>query len=458
MSDRKKRLVEADHAYLWHPFTQMRDWVKEEPIIVEEGSDCFIRDVDGRWYLDGVSSIWVNVHGHRKRELDEAIKAQLGRIAHSTLLGMSNPPAIELARRLKLLMDSSFGNDSLTRTFFSDNGSTAVEVALKMAFQYWKHKGVEGRHSFLSFRDAYHGDALGAVSVGGVDLFHRAFEPLLFKTFKAPAPHCYRCELGRGLGADCGLLCLKEVDTILRHNASEIAAVIIEPLIQCAGGMMRAPDGFLKGVKSLCRRHGVLLIADEVATGFGKTGRMFACEHEGVVPDIICLSKGLTGGYMPLAATMAGEEIYSAFLGEYAEVKTFFHGHSYTGNPLGCACALACLDVFEREETLEGLGPKIELFSDRLSGLLSLQHVGDVRNAGFMAGVELVRDRETREPYGWEERMGWAVALKALEEGVFIRPLGNVLVVMPPLAISDGNIERLFEVLRKAIKAATGSD
>jgi adenosylmethionine-8-amino-7-oxononanoate transaminase len=454
--ERIRKLIEADKEYVWHPFTQMKEWTENEPVIIEEGRDCFIKDVRGKWYLDGVSSIWVNIHGHRRAELDEAIKAQLDKIAHSTLLGLGNVASIELAERLVGLLRKSFGAKAPSRVFYSDNGSTAVEVALKMAFQYWKHRGVEGKNTFVSFSNAYHGDTIGAMSVGGVALFHQTFKPLFFKTYQAPHPYCFRCR-HQTRPEDCGYLCLKDLDKILKEHASEVAGLIIEPLIQAAGGMITPPDGFLSGVRSLCRRYDVLMIADEVATGFGRTGKMFACEHEDVVPDIICLSKGITGGYMPLAATVATEEIYQAFLGEFSELKTFFHGHSYTGNSLACACALACLDIFEKDQTLAKLQPKIRMLHEWFKEIGKFSHVGDCRSAGLMAGVELVRDKQTREPYPYEEKMGWRAALAALDEGVFIRPLGNTLVIMPPLAISEENLSQMFNILGRAIRKATES-
>ncbi|MDP2277728.1 MAG: aminotransferase class III-fold pyridoxal phosphate-dependent enzyme, partial [Nitrospirota bacterium] len=371
--DENKHLEELDKKYLWHPFTQMKDWLDEQPVIISEGRDCFIKDIYGNWYLDGVSSLCVNIHGHGKKEINDAIKEQLDKISHSTLLGLSNVPAIKLAERLiQLVQKSEAGSQNnkveiqdtgyriqdkknrnhascimhhaskLTKVFYSDNGSTSVEVALKMAFQCWKHKGVNGKHSFLSLKNAYHGDTLGAVSVGGIETFHKVFSPLLFKTYNAPSPYCYRCESGLTY-PDCKTACLKKMEEILREHSSEIAAVIIEPLVQAAGGMIVSPDGYLKGVRDLCTKYNVLMIADEVATGFGRTGKMFACEHEGVVPDILCVSKGITGGYLPLAATITTDEIYNAFSGEFRELKTFFHGHSYTGNPLACAAAIACL-------------------------------------------------------------------------------------------------------------------
>jgi len=478
--EENRHLEETDKNYIWHPFTQMKEWLNEKPVIITEGRDCFLKDIYGNWYLDGVSSLWVNIHGHRKQEIDDAIKAQLDRISHTTMLGLSNVPAIQLAERLvKIVNQSAVSSKQIERpyrgshpekpeekslyapcpmplqkVFYSDNGSTAVEVALKMAFQYWIHKGVEGKSSFLSLKNGYHGDTLGAVSVGGIDIFHSTFGPLLFKTYRSPSPYCYRCELG-GTYPDCGFACLHKVEEILREHSSEIAAVIMEPLVQAAGGMIVAPPGYLIGVRELCTNYRVLMIADEVATGFGRTGRMFACEHEDVVPDIMCLSKGVTGGYFPLAATIANDEIYHAFLGEFRDLKTFFHGHSYTGNPLGCAAALACLDIFERENTIEGLGPKIRILETFLHDLAKLDHVGDVRNKGLMAGVELVRDKATKEPYPWEEKMGWRVCHYARAKGVFLRPLGNVVVIMPPLSISTENLEQLLTVIGEGIAEVT---
>ncbi|MDP2167401.1 MAG: adenosylmethionine--8-amino-7-oxononanoate transaminase [Thermodesulfovibrionales bacterium] len=452
--EEKERLEELDKKYIWHPFTQMKDWLGQKPLIITEGRDCFLKDISGRWYLDGVSSMWVNIHGHRKKELDDAVKEQIDLIAHSTMLGLSNVPAIRLAGKLMKAVNASLG-PSLNKLFYSDNGSTAVEVGLKMAFQYWQHKGVTGKNSFLSLKNAYHGDTIGAVSVGGIDIFHRAFGPLLFKTYRAASPYCYRCEYEK-TRPGCGFECLNGMEEILKAHSEEIAALIIEPLIQAAGGMIVSPAGYLRGVRDLCTKYGVLMIADEVATGFGRTGRMFACEHESVLPDILCLSKGITGGYLPMAVTVAKEEIYDAFLGEFGELKTFFHGHSYTGNPLASAAASACLDVFEREKTIENLGPKIEMLKAWLHEVSRLPHAGDARNMGLMAGVELVRDKGTKEPYAYAEKAGWKVALRAREDGVLIRPLGNVVVLMPPLSISMENMRRMLDVIGNAIASDTG--
>jgi len=463
ISEENRQLEESDKKYIWHPFTQMKDWLEEDPIIISEGRDCFIKDIYGRWYLDGVSSLWVNIHGHGKKEIDDAIRQQLDNISHSTLLGLSNVPAIRLAEKLVKIVQKSLPLKSeiqnpkseLCKVFYSDNGSTAVEVSLKMAFQYWKHRGIEGKNTFVSLNNAYHGDTIGAVSVGGVDIFYKAFAPLLFKTYKAPSPYCYRCELGKQF-PDCKFACLAKMDEIFKAHSHEIAALIIEPVIQAAGGMITSPSGYLRGVRELCAKYNILMIADEVATGFGRTGRMFACEHEDVVPDIICLSKGITGGYMPLAVTMATEEIYNAFLGDFKDLKTFFHGHSYSGNSLACAAAVACLDLFEKDGVLKHLGGKIEILEAWLREIITLQYVGDVRSAGLMAGVELVRDKKTKEPYGRAEKTGWRVAYHAMDNGVFIRPLGNVIVIMPPLSISEQNLNQLLKVIKDSIVAVTG--
>ncbi len=454
--EQNTHLEESDKKYIWHPFTQMKDWLQEKPFIISEGRDCFLKDIYGNWYLDGVSSLWVNLYGHRKEEIDGAVIEQLDKIAHTTMLGLSNVPAIKLAEKLVNIINLKLKTQDLklSKVFYSDNGSTAVEVALKMAFQYWIHKGAKGKVSFLSLKNGYHGDTLGAVSVGGIDIFHSAFGPLLFKTYKAPSPYCYRCELDASY-PDCEFGCLKKIGEIFKEHSDEIAALIIEPLVQAAGGMIISPPGYLKGVRELCTKYNVLMIADEVATGFGRTGKMFACEHEGVVPDIMCLSKGITGGYLPLAVTIATEEIFNAFLGGFEDLKTFFHGHSYTGNPLGCAAALACLDVFEKDNTLETLKPKMDMLESRLRDISTLDHVGDVRSEGLMAGIELVKDKSTKEPYPWEEKMGWRVCYYAREHGVIIRPLGNVIVIMPPLSINLGNLEQLLNVIREGIIEAT---
>ena len=465
LDKRAKELESIDKAHIWHPFTQMREWAEEPSLMITEARDCFIKDIRGGWYLDGVSSLWVNIFGHRRKEIDQAIASQLGKVSHTTLLGLASEASVDLAQRLARLMDKCFpmsgghpmsGGRALSRIFYSDNGSTAVEVALKMAFQYWSHKGQGKKRLFICLENGYHGDTLGAVSVGGVDIFHSAFRPLLFETLKAPSPYCYRCSLGLEFPG-CGLACAEAVRKMLEARQDEIAALIMEPLVQAAGGMIIHPPGYLKKVRGLCRDYGVLFIADEVATGFGRTGRMFACEHEGVTPDIICLSKGITGGYLPLAATITNDEVYGAFLGGYEELKTFFHGHSYTGNPLACAAASAALDIFEKEKILEDAALKADLLARELKDLEGLDSggagAGEAKNLGLMGRIEIVREKGTRMPYAWEERIGWRVAKKALERGLFIRPLGNVIVIMPPLVISPENLKRMTDVIRESIEA-----
>jgi adenosylmethionine---8-amino-7-oxononanoate aminotransferase len=417
-------LAAADRTHLWHPFTQQRGWVEEDPLIVESGDGTDLIDVSGRRYIDGVSSLWCNVHGHRHPRIDAAVRDQLDRVAHSTMLGLSHRPGIELARRL-----AEIAPPGLTRVFYSDSGSTAAEIALKMAFQYWRQRGEE-RPRFVALDMAYHGDTIGSVSVGGIDLFHSLYRPLLFDTLKAKP-------------GDLG-----EMERLLAAHAGEVAAVIMEPLVQGAAGMLVHPEGYLRGVRELCDRHGVLLILDEVATGFGRTGRMFACEHEHVAPDLLCLAKGITGGYLPLAATLTTERIYEGFLGEFEEFRAFFHGHTYTGNPLACAAALATLDVFEEERTLERLQPKIELLGRLLEPLAAHPAVREVRRRGFMTGIELAE-------YPLPVRLGHRVTLEARRRGAIVRPLGDVVVLMPPLSIAEAELRRLVEITAEAIDAAT---
>ncbi|MBI2264034.1 MAG: adenosylmethionine--8-amino-7-oxononanoate transaminase, partial [Armatimonadetes bacterium] len=385
----EKTWGEKDKQYLWHPFTQMQDWVAGDPLIVAEGKGARLIDIEGREYFDGVSSLWVNVHGHRHPRIDQAVSSQLGRIAHSTMLGLTHVPAIRLAERLV-----SLAPEGLSRVFYSDSGSEAVEIALKMAFQYWRLKGRGSKSRFLALRNAYHGDTLGAVSVGGIDLFHSLFRPLLFDAMHAPSPYCYRCSLSKERES-CRLACADVLEKLLGAHRYEIAAMIMEPLVQGASGMIVAPSGYLKRVREMCDRHEVLLITDEVATGFGRTGRMFASEHEGISPDILALAKGLTGGYLPLAATITTERIYEAFLGEFEEMKTFFHGHSYTGNPLACASAIANLEVFEAERTLEHVRKAAVFLHREMESFHRLRHVGDIRQCGLMVGIELVLKRDT---------------------------------------------------------------
>ncbi len=439
-------LKDWDKEYLWHPFTQMKDWLKAEPLIIEEGQGCYLKDTEGRWYLDGVSSLWVNVHGHKKFQIDEALKTQINRLGHSTLLGLSNVPAVQLAKRLVEIAPRG-----LTKVFYSDNGSTAVEVAVKMAYQYWQNIGRTKRRHLVHLANSYHGDTLGAVSVGDIDLFHQVYRDLVIPTIPVEFPDFYRCPSGKSYPGYT-LECLKKLEMLFQRRHDSIAAFIIEPLVQAAAGMIVWPKGLLKRISRLCRKYDVLLIADEVATGMGRTGKMFACEHEGVTPDLLCLAKGLTGGYLPLAATLTTRRIFEGFLFDYKDQKTFFHGHTYTGNPLACAAAMANLEVFEKERTLQKLTAKIKHLSKGLKRFYNLPSVGDLRQKGFMVGIELVRDRRTKEPYAWEEKIGVRVCQEARKRGVILRPLGNVIVLMPPLAISLKEIDQLLEAMYGAIR------
>ena len=446
------QLRDWDRAHLWHPFTPMADWAASDPLVIVRGEGVYLHDAEGNRYLDGVGSLWCNVHGHRHPMLDGAIRDQLDRVAHSTLLGATHPPAIELARRLVELTP-----EGLTRVFFSDDGATAVEIALKMAFQYWRQKPdpEPGRNLFLALGDAYHGDTLGVVSVGGIERFHDMFRPLLFPTLRAPLPFCYRCPLGLARPS-CAMACLGEVDRLLAEHPGEVAAVIAEPLVQGAGGIIVHPEGYLAGLRELARKHGTLLIADEVAVGFGRTGSLFACEQEAVAPDILCLAKGLTGGYLPLAATLTTEAIYSAFHGTATEGKTFFHGHTFAGNPLGAAVALASLRVFDEEWTLGRLAPKVARLADRLAGLSSWRNVGDARQRGLMAGIELVEDKASGAPFPWDRQVGAEICRAARPRGVLLRPLADVIVIMPPLSITVEEIDVLMDAVGASIEEVLG--
>ncbi len=446
MASRSHRLRQDDKRYVWHPFTQMQDWLQERHPIIERGEGSTLIDVDGRSYLDGVSSLWVTVHGHRNAVIDRAIRTQLGKIAHTTFLGLSHPLAIDLARALVRVAPKG-----LAKVFYSDNGSTAVEIALKMAFQYWQQRGgaCARKTGFIALEEAYHGDTLGAVSVGGIDLFHQLYRPLLFPIRRIPSP--YRAPWDRRRRADA----LTRLESMLARDHDRVAGLVMEPLMQGAAGMLPSPPGFLKAVRSLCSQYNVLLILDEVATGFGRTGTMFACEQEGVTPDLLCLAKGLTGGYLPLAATLATQQIFDGFCAPYGERKSFFHGHSYTANPLACAAALANLQCFQRDQTLKRLQPKIALLRRELESLRSLPHVGDIRQVGFMVGIELMQDPKRGTSYPYEAKVGIRTILEARRRGLIIRPLGNVIVLMPPLSIASKDIVRMVRIVGDSITAVT---
>ena len=419
--------AQLDREHVWHPFTQQQGWSEEEPLMIERGEGSYLYDVEGRRYLDGTAALWCNVHGHRHPAIDAAVREQLDRVAHTTMLGLSHPGATELAARLVDIAPAA-----LSRVFYSDSGSTAAEIALKIAFQYQQQRGESRRTTFVRLREAYHGDTIGSVSVGGIDLFHSTYRPLLFETHVAEP----------GDAAD--------LERVLAAHGEAVAAVVVEPLVQGAAGILVQPPGYLRAAREFCDRHGVLLVCDEVATGFGRTGTMFACEQEGVAPDLMCLAKGITGGYLPLAATLTTEEIYAGFLGSYEEFRTFFHGHTYTGNPLACAAALASLDVFEQERTLERLQPKIAFFEALLAEVAAMPEVAEVRQKGVMVGIDLGDHDDAL-------RMGHRVTVEARKRGAFIRPLGNTIVLMPPLSISEDELRELVAIASESIRAAVAS-
>lgn len=424
MPPRHSRLVAADHEYLWHPFTQMKDWLDDEPLIIDRAQGVYLYDTKGRRYIDGISSLWVNVHGHRHKTIDAALRKQIGKVGHSTLLGLANTPAVELAA--ELIKTAPKG---LKKVFYSDNGSTAVEIALKMAYQYWQNTGQFKKRTLVHLNNSYHGDTLGSVSVGGIDLFHKVYRGLIFKT------HALK---GQGFEA------VEEFERLLKKNSNSIAALIVEPLVQGAAGMLVWPKGVLKKFRQLCTKYDVFLIADEVATGFGRTGTMFACQQESVTPDFLCLAKGITGGYLPLAATLTTQRVYEGFVFDYKDQKTFFHGHTYTGNPMACAAALANLEIFRKERTLQRLVPKIKFLAKRLQMFYNLASVVEVRQCGFMAGIEL------KGP--WQDRVGAKVCQSLRTKGIILRPLGNTIVLMPPLSISIKELDYLLAPLYEELK------
>ena len=421
-------LRQLDRQYIWHPFTHMRQWLADEALVITDAKGMYLIDSDGNRYLDGVSSLWCNVHGHRVPEIDDAIRAQLDRVAHTTMLGLASEPGILLAERLMRLVPPG-----LAKIFYSDSGATATEIAIKLAVQYWHNIGHAEKHEIVGFTDAYHGDTVGAMSVGRMPPFHQPYFPMLFDVHFSP-------------------LKLGELERILVEHANTIAAVCIEPIVQGAAGIIVHPTGFLAGVRKLCDRFDVLLIADEVAVGFGRTGTMFACEHENVSPDLMCVGKGITGGYLPLAATFATQKIFDAFLGELWEGKTFFHGHTYTGNALACAAALASLDLFEKHDLINSVRRKSEQLAQMLDELRPLRHVGDIRQKGFMVGLELMADKGSKKPFDPRRREGAVVCSRIRKHGVILRPLGDVVVINPPLAMDLDDLKRIVAAVGEEVQ------
>ncbi len=477
-------LARLDQRFVWHPFTQMRDWLRGEPIVIVAGKGAVLRDVHGREYLDANASIWTNLHGHGHPRINAAIRRQLGKIAHSSALGLANEPASQLAARLVALANPRWPRaprlaPTLSKVFFSDDGSTALEVALKLAYEYARRFGLSARPRFLSLAGAYHGDTVGAVSLGHIDLFHRAYAGLLFRSDQVMAPYCYRCPFNRARPerADartyrqCRWECADKVEqrfAARRRRGQPYAGFVFEPLIQGAAGMIPQPEGWLKRTAEIARGHGALLIADEVMTGFGRTGAarpelrnpksefLFASHHEAVQPDFLCLAKGLTGGYLPMAATLTSQAVFDAFLGEYEEFKTFFHGHSFTANQLGAAAALASLDLLESPASRCARQCLEHTLRDELSSLWALPPVGDIRQVGLIVGVELVRDWRTRRPFDLRERAGSRVCEAMARRGVLTRPIGNVVVLMPPYCTTSAQAQKMVRALGEAVEETLG--
>jgi adenosylmethionine-8-amino-7-oxononanoate aminotransferase len=496
--------VRLDRKFVWHPFTQMRDWLKREPVVIASGRGAVLRDVKGREYLDANSSIWTNLHGHNHPKINAAINGQLKKIAHSSALGFANEPASRLAEKLVKPVNQFFRGSSYTRpnlkqamsgtrvtrlsenelnkVFFSDDGSTAMEVALKLAYEFTRRaRGKKSRPKFLSLDGAYHGDTIGAVSAGHIGLFHKAYAGLLFKTDKVMSPYCYRCPFNRAKPErgdareyrKCSWECVSLVEkkfTAQKRKGNAYAAFVFEPLLQGSAGMIPQPGGWLGQVAGIARSHGALLIADEVMTGFGRTGgtglstsrlagtlappkskMLFACQHENVQPDFLCLSKGMTGGYLPMAATLTTQKVFDAFLGEYAEFKTFFHGHSFTGNQLGAAASLASLEILQTEKSIRQRAQLQKNLHENLQSLWSLPNVGDVRQVGLVAGIELVKNWRTREPFALRERAGIRVCDAMATRGVLTRPVGNVVVLMPPYCTTPAQTRKMISAVREAV-------
>lgn len=458
-----QRLADLDHAHVWHPFTPMKQWRQQNPLIIDRGEGSYLIDTDGNRYIDGVSSLWCNVHGHRVPGIDKAVREQLDKVAHSTLLGLASPPSIELAAALAARTPGQ-----LNKTFYSDAGATAVEVAFKMAVGYWFHKGKTDKNRFIGIAGAYHGDTTGSMSVGYSELFHRPFVSMVFDVDWFPCPDACRANIqspgpgdsGRWVSEDAAIgeqlnnHCLGELEQLLIEKGDTVAAVVVEPVMQGAAGMICQPPGFLRGVADLAKKYDTLLIADEVATGFGRTGTMFACEHEAVEPDIMCLAKGITGGYLPLAATVVTDEIEAAFCGEYADRRTLYHGHTYTGNPLACAASLASLQLFDENNLLDHIAASADLIRKGLEPLRESRHVMDIRQRGLMTGIELCDDRFAEggpKPFDFAARTGAAICAACLPKGVIIRPLGDVLILMPIPAMPHDVLQTMVDTVVETI-------
>jgi adenosylmethionine-8-amino-7-oxononanoate aminotransferase len=448
--------IKRDLRHIWHPYTQMKDCRRLAPILIEKARGTKLYDNKGNYYYDTISSWWCNIHGHNHPKIKKAIQRQLDSLEHVLFAGFTHKPAILLAEKL-----ISITPKNLAKVFFSDNGSTAVETALKMSFQYWQNIGRKRKKRYVSLDYAYHGDTIGSMSVGGVDLFNEVFSPLFFKSFKVPSPYCYRCPMGKERSS-CSIECIKPLEKLLRKNHNEIAAMIIEPLVLAAGGMIIYPVQYLKKVRELTKKYNVHLILDEVATGFGRTGKMFACEYVNIKPDFMCLSKGITAGYLPLGATLTTDRIYRAFYSDHEKRKTFYHGHTYTANPISCAAALASLKIFKEEKTLNRVGGLIPLFHEKLERFRALLAVGDVRYIGMIGAIELVKDKRTKKPFDFKERIGLKVYKEGLKQNLILRPLGNIIYLFLPLSTErkelDIVIDKTYDIIKGYKNKRLGGD
>ena len=441
--------LQRDLAHLWHPCTQMKDHETLPLIPIRRGEGVWLEDFEGRRYLDAISSWWVNLFGHANPRINAALKAQLDELEHVILAGFTHAPAVELAERLTAVTP-----EGLNRVFYADNGSSAVEVALKMSFHYWRNRGKTAKTRFVNLSNSYHGETLGALAVGDVALYKETYEPLLLQPITVPSPDCYEREPGVSCEAHARAMFAHMEATLARH-ADEICAVIVEPLVQCAGYMRMYHPVYLTLLREACDRYGVHLIADEIAVGFGRTGTLFACEQAGIAPDFLCLSKGLTGGYLPLSAVLTTDAVYEAFYDDYEKLTAFLHSHSYTGNALACRAALATLDIFRDEPVLERNREKSRRIRELCADLEDHPHVAEVRQTGMITAIELVRDKASRTPYPWQERRGLRVYRHGLERGVLLRPLGNVVYFMPPYVIDDDEIDLMVQVAKEGIEMAT---
>ncbi len=441
--------MRRDLSVLWHPCTQMKDHEQLPLIPIRRGEGVWLEDFEGKRYLDAISSWWVNIFGHANPHINARVTSQLSELEHVLLAGFSHAPAIELAEKLVEITPKG-----LTRAFYADNGSAAVEVALKMSFHYWRNHGRHKKTRFISLANSYHGETLGALAVGDVALYKETYDPLLMQVISVPSPDCYAREPGESC-ADYSRRQFAEMEATLARHADETCAVIIEPLVQCAGNMRMYDPVYLELLREACTRHGVHLIADEIAVGFGRTGTLFACEQANISPDFMCLSKGLTGGYLPLAVVMTTDDTYDAFYDDYTSLRAFLHSHSYTGNPLGCAAGLATLELFAQDDVLANNRRLAQVMTAATADLADHPHVAEVRQTGMILAIEMVRDKTTKTPYDWRERRGLRVYQHALKEGVLLRPLGNVIYFMPPYVITEEQIHQLARVAREGIHLAT---